>query len=162
MAVRAIVSLTCLSGRTKFRPIKYGIKTSGFSVDISKKKEEFSRAYVRAVSAVAGFGITPPPDPDDDSVDFMLCQKGGNGTIRSPRVEVQIKCTARDLWNGDALHYPLSIKNYGRPTSLFREYSSFIAFQTTSANGCATLSRTCFCGSAATGLRCMVSLKERR
>jgi hypothetical protein len=80
-------------------------------VDLNQRKEQFSNAYVRAVASVAGFTLSKP-EVDDDSIDLTLAQRGGGGTIRSPRVELQLKCTKRDIMRNGALHLPLKLKNY--------------------------------------------------
>lgn len=81
------------------------------SVDINQKKEQFSNAYLRAVASVAGFTCYKP-EVDDDSVDWGLAARGGNGTTRSPKVELQLKCCGRDIVGVEHLTYPLKIKNY--------------------------------------------------
>ena len=49
---------------------------------------------------------------DDDSVDWGISLRGGKGTVRSPRIETQLKCTSQDVLRHDHLAFPLSIKNY--------------------------------------------------
>ena len=83
-------------------------------MDLSSQKEKFSEAYVLAVAATAGYG-TYKPSPDDDSVDFGIAartssQANGVVTMRSPRLELQLKCTAAP--SGDSLSFPLKLKNY--------------------------------------------------
>ncbi|MBF0628148.1 MAG: DUF4365 domain-containing protein [Magnetococcales bacterium] len=81
-------------------------------MDLNLQKEKFSEAYVRAVAAVAGFGVSRP-EVDDDSVDLTIAARGGNGSVRSPRLDIQLKCTANAPINGDeAFSFPLKIKNY--------------------------------------------------
>jgi hypothetical protein len=80
-------------------------------VDTNPRKEQFSNAYVRAVASVAGFTLAKPK-VDDDSIDLMIAQRGGAGTVRSPRLELQLKCTERDIINNGNLHFPLKLKNY--------------------------------------------------
>jgi hypothetical protein len=86
-------------------------------VDISKRKEEFSLAYARAIAAVAGFG-TSVPVPDNDSVDLVLHKQSSDEeppddvVASAPQVAMQVKCTARDLMRDDGIHFPLSLKNY--------------------------------------------------
>ncbi len=75
------------------------------------QKEQFSGAYLRAVCAVAGFSLAEP-EVDDDSVDFLVAAAGGGRTTRRPRVELQLKSTARNLMRADGVHYPLKSKNY--------------------------------------------------
>ncbi len=80
-------------------------------MDLNQRKEQFSHAYVKAVAAVAGFAWYKP-SVDDDSIDLGLAQKGGAGTIRSPRLEVQLKCHAAPPPTEDHISFPLSLKNY--------------------------------------------------
>jgi hypothetical protein len=85
-------------------------------MDLSSQKEKFSEAYVLAVAATAGYG-TYKPSPDDDSVDFgiaarTISQANGFVTMRSPRLELQLKCTAAPTPLGDSLSFPLKLKNY--------------------------------------------------
>ena len=86
---------------------------------VDDQKEQFSFAYVRAVAAAAKIAVTRP-EIDDDSVDLTFQQRGGQGTVRSPRLDAQIKCT--EVANVSPTHvaYPLKIKNYDelRPTNL--------------------------------------------
>lgn len=81
-------------------------------MELSQRKEQFSNAYLQAVSSVASFSLFPPPPVDDDSVDRTVAASGGSGTIRSPRLDVQLKCTAAPLPNGSHISYGLKLKNY--------------------------------------------------
>jgi hypothetical protein len=78
---------------------------------LNQRKEQFSIAYVRAVASVAGFAVHKP-EVDDDSVDLALAASGDIGTIRSPRLDMQIKCTSREILGADSVAFPLPIKNY--------------------------------------------------
>lgn len=80
-------------------------------MDINQQKEQFSLAYIKAVSSVAGFSLHKP-SVDDDSVDIVFAQTGGNGTIRSPRIDAQLKCTSRDVIRENWIKFTLSLKNY--------------------------------------------------
>ena len=80
-------------------------------MDISQRKEQFSDAFLRAVASVAGYTLAKP-DVDDDSIDWMIAARGSANLPRRPRLEVQMKCSARDLLSGQHLNFPLSIKNY--------------------------------------------------
>lgn len=82
-------------------------------MDPEKQKEEFQYAYVCALAAHAGlnrgdFRI------DDDSIDITFQAKGdfGPGRMRSPMIQVQLKCSSQDLIAGDVIKFPLKIKNY--------------------------------------------------
>jgi hypothetical protein len=86
---------------------------------LDDQKEQFSFAYVRAVAATAQI-VVSEPSVDDDSVDLSFQQKGGNGQVRSPRLEAQVKCTEIADVHPDHIAYPLKLKNYEelRPTNL--------------------------------------------
>src|SRR5205823_824819 len=87
-------------------------------MDLAQKKQEFSRAHVKAVAAACGYA-TEVPSVDDDSVDLVLTAKGGSGTFRSPKLDLQLKCTAREVVGERNINFPLEIKNYDelRPTN---------------------------------------------
>ncbi|EHQ36087.1 DUF4365 domain-containing protein [Methanoplanus limicola] len=80
-------------------------------MNINQQKEQFSRAYVRAVATVAGFSLFEP-SVDDDSIDLSIAERGGRGSIRSPRIDLQLKCTSQNLISGDGIRFSLPIKNY--------------------------------------------------
>jgi hypothetical protein len=81
------------------------------SMHLTHQQEEFSRAFVHAVVSVAGFRLVPPAVPDDDSVDLSIAARGPLGTVRSPRLDVQLKCF-RGLVETDPWSFPLKRKNY--------------------------------------------------
>lgn len=76
-------------------------------MDAKKQKEQFSIAYVRAVAAVAGVGVSHI-EVDDDSVDVMLTRSGG----LAPKLDLQLKCTAEHPPAGSQVSFPLKLKNY--------------------------------------------------
>jgi hypothetical protein len=80
-------------------------------MDPDQQKEQFSRAYVHAVAAVAGFAWSAP-SVDDDSVDLTLSQRGGGGTVRSPRLDLQLKCKAAPTPTEVEFSHWLKRKNY--------------------------------------------------
>ncbi|MCG8671027.1 MAG: DUF4365 domain-containing protein [Pseudomonadales bacterium] len=80
-------------------------------MDISKRKELFSIAYLTAMAAQAGLNHQFPA-VDDDSIDISLMGKGYTGTIRSPQIDIQLKCTSQDIIEGDKLKFDLKLKNY--------------------------------------------------
>lgn len=77
---------------------------------INAQKEQFSRAYVQAVAAVAGCTWSEP-SVDDDSVDLTLSTTGTFSTFRSPKLDVQLKCHADEQPTSN-FSYPLKHKNY--------------------------------------------------
>lgn len=81
------------------------------TMDLRQQQEQFSRAYVHAVATVAGF-TTYRPDVDDDSVDLGIAARGGTTTLRSPRIEAQLKCTSTSVRRDDEVRFPLRLKNY--------------------------------------------------
>lgn len=80
-------------------------------MDLSHSKEQFSMAYVKAVASVAGFAVERI-SMDLDSVDVTIWSRNRAGRIHSPRLDVQLKCTATDVVKGDVIKYPLKRKNY--------------------------------------------------
>jgi hypothetical protein len=78
---------------------------------IDQQKEQFSRAYTHAVATVAGYALYQP-SVDDDSIDLGIASSAAGGTVRSPRVEAQIKCTSAYPLATNHLSYPLKLKNY--------------------------------------------------
>jgi len=80
-------------------------------MELNDQKELFSKAYVHAVAAVAGYA-TYEPYPDRESVDLGIAAVGGSGTYRSPRLELQLKCTSPESLEQSWLTYPLKRKNY--------------------------------------------------
>lgn len=86
---------------------------------ITQQKEQFSRAYVKAVATVAGYSLSYP-DVDDDSIDVSISETGGNGSIRSPRIDVQLKCTSGEAVNNGTVSLHLKMKNYNdlRPSNV--------------------------------------------
>jgi len=75
---------------------------------ITAQKEAFSNAYLRAVTAVAGYPLSKP-DPDDDSIDWTIY----GSPPRRPRLDVQLKCTAAELeLFSDSIPVRLKLKNY--------------------------------------------------
>jgi hypothetical protein len=80
-------------------------------VDPEKQKEKFSDVFIHAAAAVAGFA-TAVPGVDDDSIDWQIAQTGGGGTTRSPKIELQLKCTTVPDFTPQTLRFDLSLKNY--------------------------------------------------
>lgn len=80
-------------------------------MNLNEQKQQFSFAYVRAVASVAGYSVSRP-DVDDDSVDLTIGQRGGGGTVRSPKIDVQVKCLATAGPILTDFPFDLEIKNY--------------------------------------------------
>lgn len=86
---------------------------------LDDQKQQFSFAYVRAIAAVAKISVAEP-EVDDDSVDLSLKMKTIGGIIRSPQLDVQVKCSERVTVSDGLISFPLKIKNYEelRPTNI--------------------------------------------
>jgi len=81
-------------------------------MQLSLRQEEFSKAYVRAVSAVAGFSATKP-EIDDDSIDLIISGRLTGRVLRSPRLEIQLKGPfKRNVIRPTCMSYSLEKKNY--------------------------------------------------
>jgi hypothetical protein len=81
------------------------------AVDSNRQKEQFSDAFIRAVAAAAGYAVSKP-SVDDDSIDWQIAATGGQGTTRSPRLELQLKCRTNLNVLADAFRLPLEVKNF--------------------------------------------------
>lgn len=75
---------------------------------LTDRKGLLGMVYLRAVAAVAGYGLAEP-SPDRDSVDATIYSSRG----RRQRLDFQVKCTSLEL-EGDQTTFPfdLSLKNY--------------------------------------------------
>jgi Domain of unknown function (DUF4365) len=80
-------------------------------MDLNQQKEQFSRAYVHAVAACAGFAWSVA-SVDDDSVDMTLHQTGGGRIVRSPKVDLQLKCKAMVSPTESTFSHFIKLKNY--------------------------------------------------
>ncbi len=80
-------------------------------MDINQQKQQFSNTYLQAITTVAGYSLYKP-FVDDDSVDWGIAAKGGEGIVRSPRLELQLKSTSKDVLEKKVIRYPLKLKNY--------------------------------------------------
>lgn len=77
----------------------------------SWQQEQFSRAYVAAVAAVAGYAVNPIA-VDIDGIDLTISSRGGGGVVRSPKLDVQIKSETSGKPGKLPWKYPLKVKNY--------------------------------------------------
>jgi hypothetical protein len=78
---------------------------------LEMRKEQFSKAYVQAIAATAGFSWSVR-SVDDDSIDVALHRTGGQGTVRSPQLDLQLKCTAGELPTTTDFSFSVKLKNY--------------------------------------------------
>jgi Domain of unknown function (DUF4365) len=76
---------------------------------ITQQQEQFSKAYIRAVSAIAGCTLAEP-EVDDDSIDITLSSRRFD---RKPKLDIQLKCYMQDTCIEESgLQYSLKRKNY--------------------------------------------------
>lgn len=80
----------------------------GLGLSMSHAQEQFAKAFVLAVAALAGCSAAEPA-PDVDDIDWTLsCRL----RPRRPKLDLQVKSWTRDTGTPEALHYPLQRKNY--------------------------------------------------
>jgi len=80
-------------------------------MDSATRKEQLSHAYVRAVASAAGCSVDRP-EVDRDSVDLMLKGYDTGGPIAYPRLDLQLKCSSREVMTNDEIRFPVKRKNY--------------------------------------------------
>ena len=80
-------------------------------MDLSQRKEQFSRAYVHAIATVAGFTLYEPK-VDDESVDLGIAGRIASDIPRPPRLELQLKCTSDKIIKDKDIIFSLKRKNY--------------------------------------------------
>lgn len=83
------------------------------------QKQAFSVAYARAVAARAAFGYSTP-EIDLDCVDATITGHIDARTPRGPRLDLQLKCTSRDLLRDDGVHFSLEVAHYDQLRSTER------------------------------------------
>jgi hypothetical protein len=80
-------------------------------MDLSQRKEQFSRAYIHAIATVAGFTLYEPK-VDDESVDLGIAGRIASDIPRPPRLEIQLKCTSDKIVKDKDIVFSLKRKNY--------------------------------------------------
>ena len=81
------------------------------STHVTTRQEHIGYVFVRAVAYAAGFSCSRP-EVDDESIDLTIARRGAGGSIRSPRLELQIKCSRLGPFRTTPLGFQLSMKNY--------------------------------------------------
>lgn len=49
---------------------------------------------------------------DDDSIDMGIASRASRGSVKSPRLELQLKCSSSFSTNSDSIPFRLSVKNF--------------------------------------------------
>lgn len=82
------------------------------TMHLNQQMATFSEAYARAVAAAAGFAVSTL-NVDDDSIDMGFAARSQR-IPSAPRLEVQLKCTARAPLSHeeDGFGFDLPIKNH--------------------------------------------------
>ena len=82
-------------------------------MNLNTQKEDFSYAYVYAVTAAAGYSLQAATRRLDDSgIDATITVPGKLKSKRLPRFDVQIKSTSQDVLREESIKYRLNVKNY--------------------------------------------------
>lgn len=78
----------------------------------TKQQENFSDAFIKAITAVAGYGATKPSN-DIDSIDWTISGINPSGRISRPKLDIQLKCCGQeDALKSKVLVFPVKFKNY--------------------------------------------------
>jgi Domain of unknown function (DUF4365) len=75
------------------------------------KKEQFSDAYFCAIAASAGYQVYKPT-PDIDKIDWGVAARGPHATVRSPKLELQLKCSSQKIVHDERLSFALDVASY--------------------------------------------------
>lgn len=82
-------------------------------MDSNIQKEEFSYAYLYAVSSAAACAIQRTTTLLDRlGVDIMITGLENQGLMDFPLLYAQVKCTSREVLDERYVRYPLQVKNY--------------------------------------------------
>ncbi len=82
-------------------------------MDINLRKEEFSYAYIYAITTAAGYSFQKSSRTLDVSgIDATLTGTVSEDTLYEPQLDLQVKSTSLDILGTEFIHYPLKIKNY--------------------------------------------------
>ena len=80
---------------------------------LNTQKEDFSYAYVYAVTATVGYSLQAATRRLDDSgIDATITVPGKINSKRLPRFDIQIKSTSLSVLKEESIKYRLSAKNY--------------------------------------------------
>ena len=82
-------------------------------MDINLQKEEFSYAYIYAISTAAGYSFQKSSRIlDVGGIDATITGTVTDDTLYEPQLDLQVKSTSLDILSGETIRYPLKIKNY--------------------------------------------------
>ncbi|NES19173.1 MAG: DUF4365 domain-containing protein [Symploca sp. SIO3E6] len=82
-------------------------------MDLNTQKEEFSYAYLYAVTSAAGYSFQKSSRPTDvGGIDIIISGIETQYSLYPPRLEIQVKSTSTDVVSEKFVRYPLKLKNY--------------------------------------------------
>jgi Domain of unknown function (DUF4365) len=82
-------------------------------MSLNTQKEDFSYAYVYAVTSAAGYSLQSATRRLDDSgIDATITVPGTIGSKRLPRFDIQLKSTSQNILQEQSIKYRLTAKNY--------------------------------------------------
>jgi hypothetical protein len=85
-----------------------GLMLNEDELPLNERKGSFGVVYLRAIAAIAGYGVSLP-ETDYDSIDLKVSSR----RARRPQLDFQVKCTAQDVPSGE--DFPL---RYRRRTTM--------------------------------------------
>lgn len=81
-------------------------------MDLNQVKENYSKAYIRSIAAVAGC-VVEMPENDRDSIDLKIRgYPSSQGKLKTVTIDVQLKCTWNYTQHDDSIGFRLKIKDY--------------------------------------------------
>jgi Domain of unknown function (DUF4365) len=84
---------------------------------LNTQKEDFSLAYIRAISSSVGYSVqTATRRLDDTGIDATITVPGKLNSKRLPRFDVQIKSTSQDILKDEI------ITNFGKKNPSSHNY----------------------------------------
>jgi hypothetical protein len=89
-----------------------------FLIPLSRRQEEFSKAWLMAVAAVAGYSIDIT-NVDVDGIDARIVQVSNKNCYpKGELINVQLKCSYSCTPKKDGIHFPLSVRTYNKLRSI--------------------------------------------
>lgn len=82
--------------------------------------------FVYALACAAGF-TTSRANLDLDGVDLQVAHPGPRGTVRSPKIEIQVKSTSTPLIKDDVIHHRLDVTHFNHLAGAGFQVPRFLA-----------------------------------
>ena len=82
-------------------------------MDINIQKEEFSYAYLYAITSAAGYSFQKSSRPADiGGIDVTITGTTSDESLYEAQLDLQVKSTSLDVLSDNSIRYPLKLKNY--------------------------------------------------